>query len=238
MGLLDAFDFAAIKAIYRADLPTPVDVLNLVNFKDENAYKWYGVLVTPLLKAVGAQVGWMGTHVEPFLGEPRAEELLIVRYPNQRRFLMLALNPYYLAVANPQRLKAVRRFEASFTHSSDSLETLRRSQWVLVIHFQEAPSAVRRIVEGAGGQQVYQSAETSPITLTKRAHPANTNPLVFKCTAMFRFEDQEGSKAAMQPGVLNELQEAAGLLSVQLYRRLPRKDALPAPVAKALSRLG
>lgn len=237
MGVLDAFDLDAIKATYRADLPAPVDVLNLIHFKDEDAYKWYGVLAMPLLKAVGAQVGWMGAHVESFLGEPRAEELLVVRYPNQRRFLTLALNPYYMAVANPQRLKAVRKFEASFTHSPDSLEELRRSKWVLVVHFQQEPDAVRRIIEATGGQQVYESTETSPITLVKRPHPANTNPLVFKRTAMFRFEDQESCQAAMRAAVLNELQEAVGSLSVQLYRRLPRKDALPAPVAKVLSRV-
>lgn len=230
MSFLDQLDLPSIRDMYRADLPTPVDVLNLVQFKDQEAYKWYGVLVMPLLKAVGAQVGWMGAHVESFLGEPRAEELLVVRYPNQRRFLALALNPYYLAVANPQRLKAVRKFEASFTYSPDSLEALRRSKWVLVVHFQQAQDDVHRIVEATRAPQVYESAETSPITLTKRAHPANTNPLVFKRTAMFRFLDRQSCDAEMQPEVLNALQEAAGPVSVQLYRRLPRKDALPVPL--------
>jgi hypothetical protein len=79
MGLLDQLDLDAVKQLYRADLPVPVDVLNLIHFKDEDAYKWYGVLVAPLLKAVGAEVGWMGAHVESFAGEPRAEELLVVR---------------------------------------------------------------------------------------------------------------------------------------------------------------
>ena len=73
------------------------------------------MLTLPLLKAVGAEVVWMGTHVTSFPGEPRAEELLVVRCPNQRRFFALALNPYYMLVANPQRMKAVRKFEASFT---------------------------------------------------------------------------------------------------------------------------
>jgi uncharacterized protein (DUF1330 family) len=237
MGLFGQLDLPSIKATYRADLPTPVDVLNLIRFKDEDAYKWYGVLAMPLLKAVGAQVGWMGMHAESFRGESRAEELLVVRYPNQRRFLTLALNPYYLAIANPQRLKAVRKFEASFTHSSESLEALRRSKWVLVVHFQEAADAVRRIIGATGAPQVYESAETSPITLTKRAHPANTNPLVFKRTAMFRFEDQGSCEAAMQPGVLDELERAAAPLSVQLYRRLPRKEALPVPFARVFSGL-
>jgi uncharacterized protein (DUF1330 family) len=103
MGMLDQLDLDAVKRLYRADLPVPVDVLNLIHFKDEEAYKWYGVVALPLLKAVGAEIGWMGTHVKSFLGEPRAEELLVVRYPNQRRFFALALNPYYMLVANPQR---------------------------------------------------------------------------------------------------------------------------------------
>ena len=196
MGMLDQLDLDAVRRLYRADLPKPVDVLNLIHFKDEEAYKWYGVLTLPLLKAVGAEVGWMGAHVTSFLGEPRAEELFVVRYPNQRRFFSLALNPYYMLVANPQRMKAVRKFEASFTHSPDSLEALRGSKWVLAVHFHEAPDAVQSIVESAGGQLVYQSNETSPIVISKRPHPANTNPLVFKRTACFA---SRTSRAARPP---------------------------------------
>ena len=234
MGMLDQLDLDAVKRLYRADLPVPVDVLNLIHFKDEDAYKWYGVLTFPLLKAVGAEVGWMGGHVESFLGEPRAEELLVVRYPNQRRFFALALNPYYIAVANPQRMKAVRKFEASFTHSPDSLGALRRCKWVVAVHFHEAPDAIRDIVESAGGQLVYQSKESSPIVISKRSHPANTNPLAFKSTCLFRFQDQRSCAAGMQPGVLTQLREVAGELSVQLYQRVPKKNALPASLGKFL----
>jgi uncharacterized protein (DUF1330 family) len=234
MGMLDQLDLDAVKRLYRADLPVPVDVLNLIHFKDREAYKWYGVLAVPLLKLVGANVGWMGKHARSFLGEPRAEELLVVRYPNQRRFFALALNPYYIAVANPQRLKAVRKFEASFTHSPDSLEGLRRCKWVLAVHAHEAPDAIRDIVEKAGGQLVYESHETSPIVITTRSHPTNTNPLVFKQTCLFRFENQQDCEAAMEPQVLTQLQEAAGELSVQLYQRVPKNQALPAALSKLL----
>jgi hypothetical protein len=89
-------------------------------------------------------------------------------------------------------------------------------------------------VEGAGGQLVYQSHETSPIVLTKRPHPAGTNPLIFKRTCLFRFEDQEQCEDALQPGVMNQLQEVAGELSVQLYQRVPRSQALPAVFRKLL----
>ncbi len=234
MGMLDQIDLEAVKRLYRADLPTPIDVLNLIHFKDPEAYKWYGVMTLPLLKLVGAEVGWMGTHVESFYGEPRAEELLVVRYPNQRRFFALALNPYYMAVANPQRMKAVRKFEASFTHSPDSLGNLRRCKWVLAVHFHEAPEAIHRIVEAAGGRLVYQSHETAPIMISKRAHPANTNPLAFKRTALFRFESHDRCQAAMQPAVLHQIQVAAGDASVQLYRRVPKRAALPDSIGKLL----
>ena len=234
MGLLDELDLDSIKAAYRADLPTPVDVLNLIHFKDEEAYKWYGVSVMPLLRAVGGEVGWMGKHVESYLGEPRAEELLVVRYPNQRRFFALALNPYYVAVANRQRLKGVRRFEASFTHSGDALFALRRCKWVLVVHLDEGADAARRILENVGGDHVYESTETSPIKIAKREHPANTNPLVFKRTMMFRFEDREACDSALKPGVLDRLRALCGDLSVQLYRRVPRSEALPRAIARLL----
>lgn len=234
MGLLDKLDLQSIQRSLRADIPTPVDVLNLIHFKDEEAYKWYGVSVLPLLRAVGAEVGWMGKHVASYLGEPRAEELLVVRYPNQRRFFALALNPYYLLVANRQRLKGVRKFEASFTYSPDSLDALRGSKWVLVVHSHEAPDAVATVVEKEGGRLVYQSEETSPISIAKGAHPANTNPLVFKYTALFRFDDQEACTCAMSGGVVSRLQEVAGELSVQLYQRVPRKEALPASIAGLL----
>ena len=232
--MLDQLDLDAVKRLYRADLPVPIDVLNLIHFKDEEAYKWYGVLTLPLLKAVGGEVGWAGVHAESFIGEPRAEELLVVRYPNQRRFFALALNPYYIAVANPQRLKAVRKFEASFTHSPDSLGALRRCKWVLAVHVHEASDAIQDIGESAGGQLVYRSDETAPIVISKRSHPANTNPLVFKRTFLIRFEDQQSCEAAMQPGVLNQLREAGGEASVQLYRRVPRRNALPAALGKLL----
>jgi hypothetical protein len=101
----------------------------------------------------------------------------------------------------PVPVEGVRKFEASFTHSPDALDALRGSKWVLAVHFHEAPDAIRSIVKVAGGELVYQSNETSPIVIAKRFHPANTNPLVFKRTCLFRFEDQQSCEAAMQPVV-------------------------------------
>jgi uncharacterized protein (DUF1330 family) len=237
MGFFDQLDVDAVKASLRADLPTPIDVLNLVHFKDEEAYKWYGVMVLPLLKAVGARVGWVGKHRASLLGEPRAEELVVVRYPNQRRFFSLTLNPYYAVVANPQRLKAVKRFEASFTHSDDGFGPLRKSEWLLCVHSHESSAPADEALREGGGTCVYRSVETSPIKIAKRDHPANTNPLVYKHTALIRFDSEQQAIDALTPGVLNQLQEIAEEPSLQLYQRVPKTEAMPAQVSKLLARV-
>jgi len=43
-----------------------------------------------------------------------------------------------------------------------------------------------------------------------------------------------GCEAAMQPGVLNQLEEAGGELSVQLYQRVPKSSALPTSFRKLM----
>lgn len=236
MKLTKQLDVDALRRLYRADIPTPVDVLNLIRFKDADAYRWYGVLVVPTLKAVGGKAAWFGDHTTSFEGESQADELGVVRYPNQRRFFALALNPYYMLVANPQRMKAVRAFQASFTYSPDTLDLLSSSNWVLVVHHHPGRSVIgglEKVVEPTGGRLVYQSAETSPIVIAKKQHPANTNPLIYPNTALFRYESQERCEDAITPGILNQLKEVAGDdISVQLYRRLTRQEALPEAFAK------
>ncbi len=236
MKLTEQLDVDAVRQLYRADIPAPVDVLNLIRFKDDEAYRWYGVLVMPSLLAVGGKVGWFGGHVTSFVGEPQADELGVVRYPNQRRFFALVLNPYYVVVANRQRLKAVREFQASFTHSPDTLDALSESKWVLAVHHHPGHgviAALQSLLEPTGGRLVYQSAETSPIVIAKKYHPANTNPLVYKNTALFGYETQERCEEAITPSVLNQLIEATSDdVSVQLYRRLARREALPSLFAK------
>ncbi len=238
MKLTEQLDIDWVREIAGTDLPTPVDVLNLIQFKNADAYRWYGIMVLPLLKLVGADVGWFGVHEGSFLGESQAEELGVVRYPTQRRFLGLALNPYYMIVANPQRLKAVRAFQASFTHSPDSLGPLSQSHWLVAVHHHPADTfaAIERVAQSVGGRLVYRSVETSEIRLAKRAHPANTNPLRFAQTALVAFPNKESCLDAMTPGLLNQLKEVAGDdLSVQLYRRLRREEALPDFISKRVA---
>jgi hypothetical protein len=59
---------------------------------------------------------------------------------------------------------------------------------------------------------------------------------VFKHTCLFRFEDRSSCEAAMEPAVLARLQQSVGEVSVQLYERMPRSEALPARLRKPLRR--
>ena len=233
-GVLDT---GAVKRLYREEVPSPVDVLNLIHFKDREAYSWYGVLVAPALRLVGGRVGWIGEHIASLRGESRAEELLVVRYPNHRRFLAMAMSPYYLAVANPVRVRAVQQFEASFTYSGEDFRDLRKSEWVLVVHFNASDhdAALRGIqesLEGAGGKLVYVSRETSPIVLTKKPTRSGTNPLVFKSTAMFRFESEAACRSGVSSNVVDGVLRACDDASLQLYHRRKPAELLPEPLQR------
>ncbi len=229
LRMLKAFDFPGVAALYKRDLPTPIDVPNLLHFKNRQNYRWYGALVMPLLRTFGGQLGWAGEHALSIRGESRAEELLVVRYPNQRRFISMVLTPYYMVVANPQRLKGVRRFEASFTHSGMSLDPLRATKCAVVVHFNGHPhlEAIQRTVEAGGGELVYASQETSEIALMRNPTPADPNPLLYKSMAIFRFDDVPSAQAALPAAAVTQLQEIAGDLSIQVYQRMRRSQMLP-----------
>src|SRR5205807_9853249 len=142
----------------RTKLPRPLDVLNLIDLRDERSYARYGVAVTPAMMAVGARLQWMGHRERTLLGEPQAERLLVVRYPSHRRFLAMTLNPYYLVI-NRLRERGVRAFQASFTHPTDEPLELRSQRWLLVAHFDEPTTlgSLRRLIEPQAGPLVYAS---------------------------------------------------------------------------------
>ena len=69
----------------------------------------------------------------------------------------------------------------------------------------------------------------------RRFEASFTHSLAFKHTVMFRFATQGDGESAMTRRVLNEVREAVREVSVQLYRRLSRDEALPALLARLLN---
>jgi uncharacterized protein (DUF1330 family) len=124
----------AIARLWRADVPRPADVLNLIETGDARSYRRYGLLVAPVLLAVGGRPVWMGRREHIVAGAPAADKLLIVRYPSHRRFLAMTLSPWWQAI-NPLRERGVTRFEAAFFHASTSERGLRHRRSVLGVGF-------------------------------------------------------------------------------------------------------
>ena len=214
----------------RRDLPRPLDVINLISTGRFERYRWYGLLVFPLMTAVGGRVLWMGRLERALHGEQHADKLLIVRYASQRRFLAMTLNPYYLAI-NRLREAGVQRFEASFTHASHADEALHRRRLLVGVHFtspagQDALPSIREIMEPAAGELVYATSAVSALDILDPPRDSDPNPLSFGELALFAPADGELPEADLG-GLAAEVAAVTDGCSLQAYRREPRSAYRP-----------
>lgn len=215
-------DFGKLRALYRADLPEPVDVLNLIHLRHWPSYRRYAVSVTPLLKLSGAGPQWMGKLEREIHGPKQADKLMVVRYPSHRAFLRMVANPYYLLI-NRFRERGVQRFEASFTHSPEAGAKLRRHKRFLVVHYNAtahvaARERVREILENRGATFVYSARETSAIDITAGA-PRSTdpNPLTFKQVAFFAIDRDAAAEGIADAETLKRLGETTEDFALHVY---------------------
>jgi uncharacterized protein (DUF1330 family) len=200
----------AVLEVARQDIPGPSDVVNLITPERFERYRWYALLVTPALRAVGARVLWMARTEETLHGEPQAEKLLLVRYPSHRHFLAMTLNPYYFAI-NRLREAGVRRFEAGFTLASHTDAELVKRRRLVGVHHRD-PETVTAAVD-AGWKLVYATAATVPLNVLSPPRDSDPHPLRFPRLALF------------EPG--GDLSVFGGDCSVNVYAREPRSAYRP-----------
>ena len=213
------------RRMFSSPLPTPMDVPNLLNLAPNGAYRVYGLMVAPLLTMAGATIPWAGQHARAIVGEQRAAKLLVVRYPNHRRFMAMVSNPYYL-FANRFREKGVARFEASFT-TPVTRARLRAKRPMLVVHFNSddgAHDAPRRpTLDALGealrdvGELAYASVETAPMRFLRDLRPNDPNPLVYKEMALFAVGSVAQAAEALTPDVLERVEASCPGAVLQLY---------------------
>jgi len=220
-----------LEELARRPIPAPVDMLNLITLRSGQTYKWYGLTVMPVLTAVGGRLQWLGYRTESIHGSPQADKLMIVRFPNHRRFLAMVANPYF-ALVNKIREAAVEYFELSFTYAHVRVGKLSDSDVLAGLHYNPSDpglphDAVARVFEEGPGRLVYASSEQSPIDLFgKRLKGSDPHPLTFKRLALIAY-DEEGQARADLEARLASLGELAGELSVHLYRRGALEKELP-----------
>jgi uncharacterized protein (DUF1330 family) len=221
---------AEVARAVRADVPRPVDVLNLIWPDHWESYRWYGLLVAPLVYGLGGSVRWMGRFERSLYGEQQAEKLIVVRYRTHRRFLAMTLNPYYLAI-NRLRERGVRRFEASFTHASIDDGRLGRHRWLVVAHYDTPDGAetlerLRAVLEPTVGELVYASAESAALRFLAPPRPTDPNPLHYPNVAFFAPANGEAPPDP-DAALVARAAKATDGLSLQLYRREAPQANLP-----------
>lgn len=224
----------------RRDLPGPLDVINLISTARFESYRWYGVLVLPVMTLVGARVLWMGRFDAAVAGEQQADKLLIVRYPSHRRFLAMTLNPYYLLI-NRLREAGVRRFEASFTHASRCADDLGRRRVLVGVHFNspaggDALPGVRAAMGDAAGELVYATRAVAGLGFLDPPADTDPRPLRFEEVAFFAPVEREVDEAALA-GLVGDLAAVTAGCALQVYRSEPRSayrpSLRPGPAATA-----
>lgn len=214
----------------RRDLGGPLDMVNLITTGRFERYRWYALLVTPAMAAFRARLLWMGRLEHTASGERQADKLLIVRYPSQRHFLAMTLNPYYLAI-NRLREAGVRRFEASLTRASHCDAGLARRRELVGVHFASPPGRdalgeVAGLAEGVAGELVYATRAVGSVDFLDPPRDSDPHPLRLDQIALFAPAGDAPAKArlaelgAKLAGVTEEC-------SLGVYRREPRSAYRP-----------
>ncbi len=196
----------------RQDVPGPVDVVNLITTSRFDRYRWYGLLVLPVMTLVGGRVLWMARHEQTIAGERQAEKFLIVRYPSHRRFMAMVLNPYYIAI-NRLREAGVSRFEASFTHASHLAPDLGRRKLLVGVHFDGPLDVVVAAMDGC--ELVYATQATASLGFLDPPAPTDPNPMRYPGVALF----------APAGDTIPDVQLDG--CAVHVYRREPRSEYRP-----------
>ena len=219
-----------LAALARRDLGGPLDVINLLSTARFERYRWYGLLVLPVMAAVRGRVLWMGRFERSVAGEQQADKLLIVRYPSHRRFIAMTLNPYYLAI-NLLREGGVRRFEASFTRASHTDSGLARRRLLVAVHFRspegrDALPDVEWLAGPVAGELVYATRVVADIDFLEPPRDTDPNPLRLGELAFFAPAGDELDEAALG-GLGAALAEVTDECALQVYRRESRSEYRP-----------
>jgi len=226
-------DKDAVRNLKNRPLPAPIDALNLVDLSSEASYRWYGLLLSPLVLLLGGWPVWAGVHQRSLLGEKQADEIVIVRYPSHRTLLNIMNSPYYRLV-NRIRERGVSYLRFSITYRHAGEKTMERRGLYLVAHFNdksdtgnETFNKVRTILEHEPVRLLYASREVAPLDIFRSLEPTDPNPVEYRETAIFSIDDVESAAAQVDENVQHALEAATDGISIQIYRGLGTLEALP-----------
>ena len=88
----------------------PVVMVNLLKFKDADAYRRYGNAAIGMIEAQGGRLLWAGRGQQVLIGDPGEDwdVVLAVEYPSRKAFVEMVSRPEYLE-AHADRERALAR---------------------------------------------------------------------------------------------------------------------------------
>lgn len=228
------YGMARIKELLTLPSAEPMYVLNIIDYKDFNAYRWYGVAVLPVLKLAGGQVHWTGYPSEMLHGEAQCQSLMLVCYPSHRHFVRMIANPYYVAI-NKIREKAVKRFEGAFSEAQEGHgEQLCGKRTLLALHFNtQAPQAAfaqaKNMLQPLGATPLLSLSQYMALDLMPRPKATDPNPLTYQRNMFFAIEELSEELRAS----LNVLAADLGDCRIGVYKSSNPKSYLPGQLVPA-----
>lgn len=222
------YGMGRIKELLTLPSAEPMYVLNIINYSDFKAYRWYGITVLPALKLAGGNVEWSGHPEEMLHGEAQCQSLLVVRYPSHRHFVRMIANPYYAAI-NKIREKAVKRFEGAFSEAvSGHGDNLHRQRKLLVLHFNGgAPEAdfkqAETMLKPLGANPLLSLSQYLTLDLMPRPKPTDPNPLTYQRNMFFAIDEVSDELRAC----INVLAADLGDCRIGVYNSSHPKAFLP-----------
>ncbi|MFC1952998.1 hypothetical protein ACFLWR_02585 [Chloroflexota bacterium] len=214
-------------------LPKPVDALNLVYFADEISYRWYELLLAPLVLALGGRPVWVGIHEMSLSGDKQADEIVIIRYPTHSTILRVISSRYY-SLVNGLRKKGVRYMEFSLTERQKASELFREKGFSLLVHHNNQGNSessplpeIQKTLESLSMRLIYASRETATLSIFNSREPTDPNPSRYKNTAIFTFPKTLSPGNIINDDLLKNLKAVTESFSLQVYRPLRYLEAMP-----------
>lgn len=208
-----------------------VDALNLVSFSNAAGYRWYGLLLSPLVLLRGGRPIFVGAFDKSLAGGKTFDELVIIRYPGLRTFTKILTGRYY-SLLNRIREKGVRYFEFSFTRSlRESSELWSKGlRLVILFNYQEGTfgnilDKITNILGKYPVTQLYASRKIGGIPFKGKTGLSDPNPCRYEGMVMFSILDP--GKFSLGEEVISDLKATTTDLSIDIYRSLGICESMP-----------
>lgn len=229
---------AALARYMAADVPAPIDALNLISLApDPRPYFRYGRYVFPLALAYSARWVLCAKHVESVHGPVTADDFVVCRYRTHRHFFRMVRNPYY-AFANRFRMAGgLRHVEIGLAHQFAGAEpigplTAHNRRLVLVQYADRGDgrshAELVKVMADLPGHLVYAARQVMSIeALAGDGPPAphDPRPLSFSGFLVWQAADFTAARAFFASGdALRAMASVTASLAVDLYWRVRLTD--------------